>query len=230
MIERLWKQFREQGKTRLKTSDLYVFEILLEKGKTRQYPLEKALEKSGHGLQHSTVTSKLAKLVSRGCVNRYIESDGFKYYELTPIGLSVLLQRGKITIERAMTYFQDRPKLYYEMLARMQPNLKDRLQKIPPFFVDQVTDDLWIFYYIKNRLDLRRETLEFLLRMRTEEEYESGATSQAIQLLCVNRIEVEGKGVCFKQRQRCPYQPVEILGCPIIKKQVMKELDRLKKK
>lgn len=211
---------------RLKDNDLDVLEVLCIEGKQKQYTLEKSLRKRGKGIPHSTVTGKLKRLSRYGFVNAVEETDGLMYYELTPVGLGLLLYKGRVDINKFITHFEKNRMQYFEALTQLQPNLIDRLKKAPPWFVIQLTPDLWVIYYIAKRSELRKETIELALAKAKGTEPKPVSLEYQVQPLCVHRIEVEGKGICVKQKEKCLYRPREVAKCPILKQQMLKELEK----
>jgi len=203
---------------KLKETDLPILKALFVLKKAKQYSLEKTLKEMHAKLSHSTVTGKLERLVKYGLVKAVHETDGFKYFELTPFGLAVLLERGELNFSQALSHIEQNQKEYFETLIALQPNLIDRLAKQPAWFVTQLTSDLWVIYYIANREDLRMQTLRFLLGK--PEELITKPAEFKLQFLCAQKIEVEGKGICLKERKECVYKSKQFADCPIIRKQI----------
>ena len=233
MFKRVLDKMRRAAKSkaglRLKENDLDVLKVLCIEGRQKQYTLEKSLTKRGKGIAHSTVTGKLKKLSRYGFVNPVKETDGFVYYELTPVGLGLLFYKGRVDINKFITHFEKNQMQYFEALTQLQPNLINRLKKAPLWFVIQLTEDLWVIYYIAERSELRRQTIKFVLAKAKGVEPEPVNLGYEVQPLCVHRIEVEGKGICIKQKENCLYRPTEVAKCPILKQQMLKELEKLEK-
>jgi predicted transcriptional regulator len=208
----------------IRDDDLPIMEALFKEGKQKQYGLEKILRESGKSVAHSTVAGKLQRLFRYGLVNSTKENNGFTYYELTPLGLSCLVYRQKISFDKAITYLENNQKQYFEYLAKIQPNLIEQLEKQPPWFVTQLTEDLWVIYHIIKRSDLRKQTIKFVLALSRGDEAKPELLDFKLQPLCVHRIEVEGKGMCSKLRKECVYKPREVAKCKILNEQMLKEL------
>lgn len=212
-----------------KDDDLRIMEVLFKEGKQKQYGLEKnLLGEFGKAIAHSTVTGKLQRLSRLGLVSS-IETNGFTYYELTPLGLSCLLYKRRIDFDRAITYFENNQKQYFEFLARIQPNLIERLEKQPPWFVTQLTRDLWVIYYIDKRSDLRKFTINFFRERSRGVEPKPELLDFKLQPLCVHRREVEGKAICLKLNKECVHKPREVAKCEILNEQMLRELERFEK-
>jgi DNA-binding PadR family transcriptional regulator len=207
-----------------KKTDLPILKVLFEKGNLKQYALEKHIKKH-EAIPHSTVTSKLERLYRDGYINFQKEKDGLKYYEITPLGAAVLVASGEISFQKLVEYFKQRPLDFVSTIAAMQPNLKDNFPKMPAFYVDQLTQDLWMIYYIANRTDLRRETLQYFL---DPSQTLSSNLSLQLQVLCAPRVEIEGKGICLKERKECPFRPKEISKCNILRKEMESEFKQPK--
>jgi|YelNatPaOPRAMG01_1025707.scaffolds.fasta_scaffold29153_4 predicted transcriptional regulator len=232
MINELLNRFQKalQKNTfelKLKETDLPLLEALFRLKKAKQYSLEKELRQRHVKMPHSTVTGKLERLINYGLVKAEREKDGFTYYSLTPFGLAVLLEKGKIDFSQALSHFEQNQKEYFETLVALQPNLIERLAKQPAWFVTQLTQDLWVIYYIANREELRRQTLNFLIGKR--EEFVTKPAEFKLQFLCSQKIEVEGKGICLKERKQCVFKSNQLADCPIIRKQIETEIEKLEK-
>jgi len=145
------------------------------------------------------------------------------YYEITPLGVSSLLLFGRIKFREALEHLSTRPKKYYELLARLQPNLRNYLTRISPIFLDQLTEDLWIIYSVKNRKALRKYTIAGILGRSDSLKDEERSLHYELQLMCVNRAEIEGKTICLKERKACHFVPSEIAKCDILRRQMETE-------
>jgi len=228
MLNRLFEALQKNTfELKLKETDLPLLEALFKLKKAKQYTLEKELKQMHAKIPHSTTTDKLKRLVRYGLVKAEHETDGFTYFSLTPFGLAVLLERGRINFYQALSHFEQNQKEYFETLIALQPNLIDRLAKQPAWFVTQLTPDLWVIYYIANREELRRQTLSFLIGK--PEEFVTKPAEFKLQFLCAQKIEVEGKGICLKERKQCVYKSKQLADCPIIKKQIETEIEKLEK-
>jgi len=213
-------------------NDLDILEELYKaRKKQKQYDLERLLRGAKKKIAHSTVTGKLQRLCKCGFINAVKEERGLTYYELTPTGLGLLFVRGRVNFDQALTFSEDNQKQYFEFLARLQPNLIERLEKKPPWFVTQLTPSLWAIYSIVNRPDLRKKTLKFAIELSRGDEAELSKFVDLIhyemQLLCIHRIEVEGEEICVKQRTKCVYTPKEAPRCEILKDEMQHELENL---
>ena len=227
MLNRLQKTLQKNTfELKLKETDLPLLKALFKLKKAKQYSLEKELRQAHTNIPHSTVTGKLERLVRYGLVKAERETNGFTYFSLTPFGLAVLLERGIINFSQALSHFEQNQKEYFETLIALQPNLIDRLAKQPAWFVTQLTPDLWVIYYISNREELRLQTLNFLIGR--PEEFVTKPAEFKLQFLCAQKIEVEGKGICLKERKQCVYKSKQLAHCPIIKRQIENEIEKLK--
>jgi DNA-binding PadR family transcriptional regulator len=213
-----------------KDDDLDILEVLFRSDKKKQYDIERDLRKRGKPLAHSTVTGKLQRLGKCGFVEGTKEIDGFTYYELTPTGSSLLASKGRVKIEEAISYIEKKPEQYFELLTKFQPNLIERLKGVPPWFVTQLTPDLWAIYSVNNREQVRKFTIESAIAVAKGSEPKEGRINYSVQNLCVQRLEIEGKGVCLKQKTECSYAPSKIAQCPVLKNQLEKELERLEER
>ena len=224
ILNRIRQTTNEKEEVKLKENDLDILQVLHRQGKQIKYRIGKQLKKQRCSMPKTTLSNKLERLSKYGVVNTLKETDGLTYYELTPFGLVALIAEGRVRFNQALTYFEDHQKEYFETLARLQPNLKEQLRKNPAFIIDQVTDDLWVFHYLGNRLDLRLEVIDWALhgkKMGRELQF------QTIPF-CINRIKVEEKTICLKQRKTCPFTLSEIpLKCSIIREQMEKEFKSL---
>jgi len=233
MFEKVLRKLREASESqtgvRLKDNELDIMEELFTKGKQNQYKLEKNLRKSGRGISHSTLTGKLKRLGTYGFIIVAKGVKGPNYCELTPLGLSILIFKGRITFSKAMSYVEKNQLQYYELLALFQPNLINWLEKHSAWFVSQLTLDLLVIYHIAKPSELRRQTIKFALAKSKGVEPEPVNLGYEVQPLCVQRIEVEGKGICKKQSEVCIYKAREVAKCPILKQQMLKELEKLEK-
>lgn len=224
-IEKLIERASQKWFIKPRKDDYPILSVLFFEGKLKQGTIEKGLKKRNMSQAHSTVTSRLSRLVRDGLVLKNSESDGFNYFEISPIGVSVLVAIGEIEPHKMLEFFQDHAEDYYELLIRVQPNLREQLNKCPAFIVHPVTEDLWIFHYIMNKERLKLEVLEYSLHGKEPSE----PMQFAMRPLCLNKIEVEGKGICVKQRKPCNLSPQEILfKCDLIKSQMQHEWQRLK--
>jgi len=221
MLDKLLERFSRAGRNiRLNETDVKALQALFRTGKIKQYDLEKNLK----GIAHSTVTSKLQRFIRDGLATSLEESDGLRYYEISPLGIATLIYKGKLQFKEAIQHFRERPLPYYETLVKLQPRLKDILKKQSLYFVDQLTDDLWMIYYVRRRADLRREVMEYLLGKRPNASEER--LSLALQTICTNIAEIEKNLICLRERKICDFSQ-NISKCPILKKQMEDELDRL---
>lgn len=213
-----------------KDDDLDILEVLFRSGKQKQSDIERDLTNQRKPRAHSTVTGKLQRLGKCGFVEDTKETDGLTYYELTPTGLSLLTFKGRVKIEKAISYIKNKPEQYFELLTKFQPNLIEQLKGAPPWFVTQLTPDLWAIYSVNNREQVRKFTIESAIAVAGGSEPEKGIINWNVQNLCVQRLEIEGKGICLKQKIGCPYAPSKMAQCPILKEQLQKELEKIEER
>ena len=225
ILERLQKRLDVKEDIELKDDEANILTILHKDRKQKQYRIEKELEKKGLGIAHSTMTGKLEKLSKYGLVTSSRgESDGLTYYELTPLGLGALFAKGKINFVECLTYFQDNQKQYFETLLAIQPNFIKGLEKQPAWFPTQLTSDLWTIHYFVNMPELRTETVKWMLGL--SKSYLPDGLDVRVQAYCANRIEVEGKAICLKEKKSCVVSSETICQCPILRKQLQDSLGK----
>jgi predicted metal-binding protein len=225
MVEKL-KSGVEARRVLPRENDVDILEELYRKGKQKQYELEKNLTKSGRRIAHSTVTGKLKRICSIGMIETS-EEDGFTRFGITPLGLSMLLYKSRINFNQILTYIETNPQKTLDALLLFQPHLVERMKNQPPWFPVQLTSDLWAIYLVREREDLRRKTLKYITG--SQEELKKTGLNYRLQPVCTNRMEVEGKDICLKQRSPCVYEPLQISKCPILGKQMHEELEKLEK-
>lgn len=226
MVEKL-KSGVETRRVLLKEKDVDILKELYKKGKQKQYELERNLRISGRSIGHSTVTGKLKRICSIGMIETSEEADGFTRFDITPLGLSMLLYKRRINFNQILTYIETNPQKTLEALLLFQPDLIERMKKQPPWFPVQLTSDLWAIYSVHEREDLRRKTLKYITG--SQDELKKTGLGYRLQPVCTSRMEVEGKGICITQRSPCVYEPFQISKCPILGKQMHEELEKLEK-
>ncbi len=228
-LKKLRQVIDKSDRLRLDGADLDILETLFAKEKQKQYDIEKRLKESGKSIAHSTMTGKIKRLSNSGFVNAEKEEDGHTYYKLSAIGVGFLLQAGKISFSRASTYFMENQMQYLEFLARLHPNLIEQLEKQPPWFPTQLTPDLWAIYTIRERSELQKNSIRYFLAVSKGGKPEQHYMDFSMQLLCSNRVEIEGNGICMKEKEGCPYKPGEAAKCLIIRNQMLEELQKLER-
>lgn len=204
-----------------------ILDVLCRGGKQNQYGLERKLKKGGKGIPHSTVTGKLKRLYGYGMVKALEEADGLTRYDIAPFGLVTLLSNGRLSFDQFLTHIETNPKQNLEALLHFQPDLIERMKNQPQWFSVQLTSDLWAIYLVSEREDLRRKTLKYITG--SQEELKKTGLNYRLQPVCTNRMEVEGKGICLKQKSQCIYEPFQVGKCTILNKQMREELEKLEK-
>jgi DNA-binding PadR family transcriptional regulator len=231
IVRKLKGRVDKKGRFRFPSTDTDILVTIFKEkkpGGLNLYGIEKKLRGLQKGLHHSTATEKLQRLCEMGFAEGTREEDGSVRYRLTLLGLAQLFYSGKIKFHQLLTYIEKNQERYLDVIKLTQPNMIEQLKKQPLWFSTQLTPDLWAIYVIPDRSELREATITRL--MPASELSKSSGMDVKVQLLCVQRRVTDGRKMCLRQNSECLYEPLGIMKCQILKEQLGKEFESLKKR
>ena len=224
MFDKIFNKFQENSDFEPKEKDVEILTILSKKGKLKQYPLEKEIKK----IPHTTMTGRLTKLEQAGFIKSHKESDGYTYYEITPISLGMLFGRGIINFEQTIRYFENNQLETLETLIHLKPNLIQKLEKQTPCVSFQLTPSLWAIYYLYERTQMRKDIIKGAL---TEDfsDFNNRPGTGNIVFICANKIDTDKESVCAELRKECQFKGSNVRKCDLRREQMKTELANLSK-